>query len=187
MASAHQIAGLTADEQPSGRWYDLDDCVLMEDGTYKVKVADSAAARKAGMAGASASSVDSRFIRIRPTIKEEKGEENEGGEARQQTNLKKDKNMAGKAAAAGTAGKGAKSRHSSNRNDSTGGHNVEKEELHHHHTKEDEQKGEGRRDGLGSASSRGGNLSALEALMLDESDDDNHAGTTEKVAFSNGR
>jgi len=62
-APEYQIAGLTADEQPSGRWYDLEECEELADGTFRVKVADTEPARKAGMAKAVASGVEAKFIR----------------------------------------------------------------------------------------------------------------------------
>mmetsp|Transcript_12612 Transcript_12612/g.18868 ORF Transcript_12612/g.18868 Transcript_12612/m.18868 type:complete len:412 (-) Transcript_12612:204-1439(-) len=74
MASGYQIAGLTAEMEPSGRWYDLEVCDKVEDGSFSVKVADTEVARKVGMAGQVAEGVDERFIREKPATEDEEKE-----------------------------------------------------------------------------------------------------------------
>jgi len=98
----YQIAGLTSNEEPSGRWYDLDECELEEGGTYRVKVSVTEAATKAGMAGARADGVKADFIRRIPGLEDEKTDppaQGEGGEEKEKPSSPKGTDGAGSTAA----------------------------------------------------------------------------------------
>eukprot|EP00472_Partenskyella_glossopodia_P009455 CAMPEP_0197517118 /NCGR_PEP_ID=MMETSP1318-20131121/2087_1 /TAXON_ID=552666 /ORGANISM="Partenskyella glossopodia, Strain RCC365" /LENGTH=453 /DNA_ID=CAMNT_0043066419 /DNA_START=1 /DNA_END=1362 /DNA_ORIENTATION=+ len=62
-SSGYEIAGLTADMEPSGRWYLLAECQLMENGKYYVKVADTEESREAGMDNAISEGIEPEYIR----------------------------------------------------------------------------------------------------------------------------